>query len=89
MSRRRSIWPKRRRRLALDRRRQRGRAAARPPLAGEIPDLHLGWYDSGRRPPFLTVPLRWTPVLYNGRALILDFRKTAVCRRSSDREPVS
>jgi outer membrane protein assembly factor BamB len=46
-----------------------------PPLVGDIPELHLGWYDSGSSPPFLSGPLRWTPVAYNGRALILDFRK--------------
>ena len=46
-----------------------------PPQAGQIPDLHLAWYDSSSAPPFLVGPLRWTPAAYDGRALVLDFRK--------------
>jgi outer membrane protein assembly factor BamB len=46
-----------------------------PPLTGSMPDLHLGWYDSSSTPPLLGGPLRWTPVAYANRALILDFKK--------------
>jgi outer membrane protein assembly factor BamB len=49
-----------------------------PPLMGDIPSLDLAWYDGGTSPPFVGAPIRWTPVEYNGQALLLDYRKQMV-----------
>jgi len=46
-----------------------------PPIVGAMPSLRLAWVGNTTRPPFAREHVRWTPLEYGGRLLVLDYGK--------------